>query len=384
MMAESKSKAAAKSKGAFLGKPKDIKAYLDQHIISQERLKKDLATAVYHHYKRRTRAKLKQEVEIEKSNILILGPSGTGKTASLKALSKMLQVPFYIQDCTRMTQAGYVGDDTEDVIRGLVEAANGNIEQAEWGIVLLDEFDKLARKSGRGASGYRDVSGEGAQQGLLKMIEGDQMVVSRGRGKNASITTIGADGTVRSNTDVIDTTNILFVAAGSFAGIEEVVAQRVNKKARVGFGSADNRRKELTMTDVYEQVTADDILDFGLIPELLGRLPVLTSTYELSEEDMVRVLTEPKNSLIKQFTALFEMDDIALEFDKGALLAMAKEAKKRPTGARGLRTIVESVLKPFAYDAPSDSTIERVLITEATVNGGEAEITRSKGKKAHG
>lgn len=373
---------AAKDKGRSLGKPTEIKAYLDTHVISQERLKKDLATAVYHHYKRRARSKLSSDVEIQKSNILILGPTGSGKTESIRALTKYLQIPMYIQDCTRMTQAGYVGDDTEDVLRGLVEAANGSIENAEWGIVLLDEFDKLARKSGRGASGYRDVSGEGAQQGLLKMIEGDRMPVTRGRGKNASVTTIGADGTVRSNVDVIDTTNILFVAAGSFAGIEEIVAQRVNKRARVGFGTSDNHRKELTMTEVYEQVTPDDILDFGLIPEVLGRLPVLTSTYELSDEDLVRVLTEPKNALIKQFKALFEMDDITLDFDKGALLAMAREAKKRPTGARGLRTIVESVLKPFAYEGPSDPTIKRILITEDTVKNGQAEITRTK-QKAH-
>jgi ATP-dependent Clp protease ATP-binding subunit ClpX len=352
-----------------LPKPVEIKALLDEHVISQDRAKKDLAVAVYNHYKRRDAAKAAKagDVELSKSNILLLGPSGTGKTLCLQTLARTLNVPFYCQDSSALTMSGYVGADTEDILRGLVEASNGDPKRAEWGIVLLDEFDKLARKSGRSASGYRDVSGEGVQQGLLKIIEGDRVAVTRGRGKNAAISMVGADGSIKSNVDIIDTTNILFVAAGSFAGIEEIVDRRVNKKARVGFGGSENRRQEVDSNRAYELVTQDDILDFGIIPEILGRLPILTSTYELTEGEMLRILTEPKNSLIKQFRALFAMDDIELTFDQEALSEIAKAAKLSPTGARSLRTIVEKILGPHAYSAPSDPSVKSIRVTAEMV-----------------
>lgn len=370
-----------------LGKPKDIKGFLDEHIISQERAKRDIAIAVYDHFKRRDAARTKKtDVEIQKSNILLLGPTGTGKTETFRAISRMLKVPFYIQDCTRLTQAGYVGDDVEDMVRGLVQAAGGDAARAEWGIVLLDEFDKLARKSGRSASGYRDVSGEGVQQGLLKALEGAKMPVPRGMGKMGSINFMGPDGTVKSNVDIIDTTNILFVCAGSFAGIEDIVEQRVNKKSRMGFGADDNVRRKLTMTEVYEKVTQEDILSFGIIPEVLGRLPIMTSTYELSDDDMVRVLTEPKNAIVKQFQALFAMDEIDLTFDRDALVEIGRVAKQMPMGARALRTVLTQVLTPYSYELPSDSECIGLRITADTVkNKAPAVVFRREGKQvSHG
>jgi ATP-dependent Clp protease ATP-binding subunit ClpX len=372
------------SKEPTLGKPREIKAYLDEHIISQERLKRSVATAVYHHFKRRDAARLKKagSVKIQKSNMLILGPTGSGKTETFRAISEMLKVPFYVQDCTRLTQQGYVGDDSDDMLRGLLQAAGGDVDRAQWGIILLDEFDKIARKSGRSASGYRDITGEGVQQGMLRTLEGSQVPVTRGMGKTASVTTIGPNGEVRSNVDVIDTTNILFACAGSFAGIEEIVEQRVNKTARLGFGSPDNERKKLSKSDVYTAVKQEDILEFGIIPEMLGRLPIITTTLELSDEDMVRVLTEPKNAVVKQFQALFAMDDINLQFDTEALLAIGAEAKKRPTGARGLRGLLEEILSPYAFDAPSFEDIVGLRITADVVLGkSPAVIMRQDRKK---
>lgn len=354
---------------AALPKPVEIKALLDEYVIAQDRAKKDIAVAVYNHYKRREVAKASKAngVEISKSNILLLGPSGTGKTELFRSISRALKVPFSVQDCTALTQTGYVGADPEDIIRGLVESASGNVERAEWGIVLLDEFDKLARKSGRSASGYRDVTGEGVQQALLKLIEGDRIPVTRGRGKNASVSTVGADGQVKSNVDVIDTTNILFVAAGSFAGIEDILDRRINRKARVGFGGEDTRRVQLSSTETYERVTSDDILEFGIIPELLGRLPILTSTYALSDEDMVRILTEPKHAVVKQYQALMAMDGIDLSFDKEALLSIASRANAMPVGARGLRTILEGILRTYMFEGPSDPNLKSLVVTKDLV-----------------
>jgi endopeptidase Clp ATP-binding regulatory subunit ClpX len=285
----------------------------------------------------------------------------TGKTELARSIAKMLNVPFYVGDATRLTQAGYVGDDVESLLQGLIQAADGDIERAQWGVIFLDEVDKLARKSGRGATGFRDVTGEGVQQALLKLLEGSKVVVPRGM--NAKAVVAGGGGA-----DVIDTGNILFIGAGSFAGIEEIIGQRLNKGSGIGFGK--DTAKKLDNSTIYKAVTEDDVLEFGLIPEIMGRLPILTTTIDLTDDEMVRILTEPKNAIIKQFQALFSMDNVDLQFDEGALKAIGREAKKRPTGARALRSIVESILRPYSFDTPTDSTIEAIRITEAVVTEG--------------
>ena len=281
----------------------------------------------------------------------------TGKTEIARGIAKMLNVPFYVGDATRLTQAGYVGDDIESLIQGLVTASNGNLERAQWGVVFLDEFDKLARKSGRTGGGYRDVGGEGVQQSILKMLEGCEMLVPRGQGQR-----MGMGGEV----DQFDTTNVLFICAGSFAGIEDIIEHRVNKRSHMGFGS--DEKKKLSKTDVYLSVTEEDVLEFGIIPELMGRLPVLTTTIDLTEEQMVRILTEPKNAIAKQFVALFKLDNIDLQFDDDALKAIGREAKKRPTGARALRSIVEDVLRPYSFETRSRTDVKAIRITEDVVN----------------
>ncbi len=354
-------------KEAPLPKPREIRGILDDHVIAQEKAKTDISVAVYEHYKRREATRmgtqLEEGVEPQKSNILLLGPSGTGKTEIARTIAKMLRVPFYVGDATRLTQAGYVGDDVETLLQGLIQAADGDVERAQWGILFLDEIDKLARKSGRGATGYRDVTGEGVQQALLKMLEGSKVVIPQGHGRMV------LSGTPQ---NVIDTSNVLFIGAGSFAGIEEVISKRVNKSAGIGFGAAD--RKKLSLSEIYSQVTEDDVLEFGLIPEMMGRLPVITSTLELNEEEMVRILTEPRNSLVKQFRALYSMDGIDLQFDEGALRAIGREAKKRPTGARALISIITSVLQPYTFELPSDPTVTSLRITEETVTKGALAI----------
>lgn len=295
----------------------------------------------------------------------------TGKTEIARSVARMLNVPLHVGDATRLTQAGYVGDDVESLLQGLIQAADGDIERAQWGIIFIDEIDKLARKSGRGATGYRDVTGEGVQQALLKLLEGSKVVVPRGVNK------MQMDGA-----DVIDTSNILFIGAGSFAGIEEIVEKRLNKGAGLGFGTSERRKVE--KSEVYLNMTEDDVLDFGMIPEVMGRLPVLTTTLDLTDDEMVRILTEPKNAIVKQFRALFEMDGIDLQIDEGALKAIGREAKKRPTGARALRSILEAVLRPYAYELPSDPTVKALRITEDVVNGtAKALVVREpKGRKA--
>ena len=356
-----------------LRKPREIKAFLDSYVIGQEKAKVDISVAVYEHYKRREAAKLAADidVEIQKSNMLLLGPSGTGKTECARTIARMLGVPFYVGDATKLTQAGYVGDDVESLLQGLIADAGGDVERAQWGIIFIDEIDKLARKSGRGATGYRDVTGEGVQQALLKLLEGSKVHVPRGTGKM-----VYAGG----ESDPIDTSNILFIGAGSFAGIEELIERRANKSAGIGFGAAD--RKKLSKTDIYLSVEEDDILDFGMIPELMGRMPIITTTVDLTEEEMVRILTEPRNAIVKQFQALYKMDGIDLQFDEAALRAIGREAKKRPTGARALRAIVKKALRRLSFDAPSDSTIAAIRITEEAVLGtGEPVVVRSEKKE---
>ena len=349
-------------------KPKEIFGYLDDYVISQTDAKKDVAVAVYNHYKRREAlrkgTRLPQDVEIQKSNLLLLGPTGTGKTQIARSIARMLRVPFYNADCTKFTSAGYVGDNVESMLQGLLADCGGDTDRAQWGIVFMDEFDKLARKSGRSATGFRDVSGEGVQQALLKMLEGTKMTVPRGQG-----------AVISQHNDLFDTSNVLFICAGSFAGIEEVVKTRVNKGNRVGFGA--QARKDLSENEIYQSIEEADILEFGIIPELLGRIPIHTSTLPLTDEEMVRILTEPKDALVKQFRALFGLDKIDLVFDEDALRSIGQEAKKRPTGARALRSIMERVLKPYAYECPSDPTVRQIRITkDAVERKGEAEITR--------
>jgi ATP-dependent Clp protease ATP-binding subunit ClpX len=372
---EAKKEQAAKEKEAPLKKPLEIKAFLDERVIAQHKAKTDIAIAVYNHYRRREAIRQGVDlgdIEIQKSNVLLMGPSGTGKTEIARSIAKMLNVPFHVGDATRLTQAGYVGDDIESLVQGLIANANGDLERAQWGIIFLDEADKLARKSGRSGSGYRDVGGEGVQQSILKMLEGSEMPVPRGVGMR-----MGMGG----QTDMVDTTNILFVFAGSFAGIEEIIERRVNKGShRVGFGTEE--RKKLDKTATYLSVTEEDVLEFGLIPELLGRLPVLTTCIDLTEGEMVRILVEPKNAILKQFTALFKLDGIDLQFDEDALKAIGREAKKRPTGARALRSIIEDVLRPFSFESRSETDIKAIRITEDVVlKKGEAVIVRREAKK---
>ncbi len=357
--------------------PRQIQAHLDQYIIGQVEARKDISVAIYKHYRRREAAAQNilvgtdlEDVEIQKSNILLLGPSGTGKTEIARTVARFLGLPFYVADATKMTQTGYVGEDVETCLQGLVSDAGGDIEKAEWGVVVIDEIDKLCRKTGRGATGYRDVSGEGVQQALLRMVEGGIVMVPRQFSK------IVAN---HGDSDPVDTTNILFICMGSFAsGLDEVVAKRVNKDATIGFG-AKARKKDLELAEVYGLAEEEDVLEMGLIPELAGRLPVLTSTLPLTEDEMVQILTVPKNAIAKQFRAQFLMDQINLTFDDEAYREMARRACEGETGARALRRIMERVLKPYVFDYAGKKDVRGIHISEAVVKGeGEALIARDK------
>ena len=369
-ISEQKKEQAAKENEQPLKKPVEIKAFLDERVIAQDKAKIDLSIAIYNHYRRREAIRqgvdLGDSIEIEKSNVLVMGPSGTGKTLLARALAKMLDVPFYVGDATKLTASGYVGDDVESMLQGLLQEANGAMERAQWGIVLIDEFDKIARKSGRGATGFRDVGGEMVQQAILKLLEGSKVSVPRGQGRSG----------MGNEQDMMDTTNVLFICCGSFAGIEDVINRRVNKSAKLGFGSSD--RVKLSGSETYLAVTEEDVLEFGLIPEVMGRLPVLTTTIDLTEHEMVRILTEPKNAIIKQFKALFGLDSIDLQFDDEALMAIGREAKTRPTGARALRSIVEQVMQPYSFESRSRTDIKAIRITADVVDKKAPAIIMTK------
>ena len=353
--------------------PKEIKQILDDYVIGQEKAKKVLSVAVYNHYKRinhEENFKSKDDVEIQKSNILLLGPTGCGKTLLASTLAKILNVPFAIADATTLTEAGYVGEDVENILLKLIQAADGDIEKAEKGIIYIDEIDKITRKS-ENPSITRDVSGEGVQQALLKIVEGT----------TASVPPQGGRKHPHQELLQINTSNILFICGGAFEGLENIIKERTGQKS-IGFGANIQSKKEMERSKVLEDLLPQDLLKFGLIPEFIGRLPIVATLKELDKEALAKILVEPKNSLVKQYKKLMEIDDVELEIQPDAIEAIVEKAIERKTGARGLRSIIEEIMTDIMFDIPSNPQIEKCIITKETVvNNQEPEIVINENRR---